>query len=65
MTLEQLEHEILKLPTEDFRKLADWVAERDQDRWDRQLEADIAAGRLDALCDEAVRDHLAGRTRPL
>lgn len=65
MTLEQLESEILKLPPRDFRKLADWLAERDQERWDRQLEQDVAAGRLDALTDEAIREHQAGRTQPL
>lgn len=65
MTLQQLESEIRKLPPADFRKLADWVAETDQERWDRQLEKDVAAGRLDALADEAIRDHEAGRTRPL
>lgn len=28
MSLEQIESEILKLPPEEFRRLADWVAER-------------------------------------
>ena len=62
---EQLASEIQKLPPADFCKLAYWIAERDQDRWDRQLEGDAAAGRLDALADEALREHRAGRTRPL
>ncbi len=57
MTLEQLEREILKLPPLDFRKLAEWVAERDQDRWDRQLDEDVAAGKLDLLADEAFQEH--------
>ncbi len=65
MTLEQLEREILNLPPLDFRKLAEWMAERDQSRWDMQLEEDIFAGKLDALGEEAIREHRAGRTRPL
>ena len=28
MTLEQIESEILKLPPDEFRRLAEWVAER-------------------------------------
>ncbi|HEV3051171.1 MAG TPA: hypothetical protein VGX50_12735 [Longimicrobium sp.] len=33
--------------------------------WDREFEEDVAAGRLDALADEALTDLRAERTRPL
>lgn len=45
----------------DFRT---WFAEFEAQRWDQQLEADVAAGRLDALADEALQDLRKGRTRP-
>ena len=35
-----------------------------QDAWDRQIEADIKAGRLDRLAEKALADHRAGKTRP-
>jgi len=35
------------------------------DAWDRQIEADVKAGKLDRLMEEAVRDHREGRTLPL
>jgi len=35
-----------------------------QDAWDHQIEADIKAGRLDRLAEEALADHRAGKTRP-
>ena len=35
------------------------------DEWDRQIEADAKAGRLDFLWEEAKRDIAAGQTRPL
>jgi hypothetical protein len=35
-------------------------AEVDAERWDRQIEADVAAGELDALAGEAIREHRAG-----
>lgn len=63
MTVEQLESEILNLPPADFRRLADWIAELDQEHWDRQLESDAAARRLDALADEAFREHQHRRSR--
>ena len=35
------------------------------DAWDRQIDADIKAGRFDRLAEEALADHRAGKTRPL
>jgi len=35
------------------------------ERQDRQLAADIQAGKLDQLVQEARRDHAAGKTTPL
>jgi hypothetical protein len=35
------------------------------DAWDRQIEADAKAGRLDHVWQKAVEDIEAGRTKPL
>ena len=35
------------------------------DAWDRQMEADAKAGRLDFLWEEAKREMAEGKTRPL
>ena len=35
------------------------------DAWDRQIEADAKAGRLDHLWQQAMEDIEAGRTKPL
>jgi hypothetical protein len=64
-TVEQIESAILSLPADDFRRLAEWFAALDQQRWDEQFERDVAAGRLDALAAEATADYEAGRTREL
>jgi hypothetical protein len=39
--------------------------EYDAELWDRQLEADAESGKLDALAERALRDHLAGRSSKL
>ncbi len=44
----------------DFRA---WFAEFEAQRWDQQVEADVKAGRLDSLADEALRELREGRTR--
>jgi hypothetical protein len=63
--VEQIESAILALPPEQFRRLTDWISELDQQRWDEQLERDVAAGRLEGLAEEAVADYQAGRTREI
>ena len=63
--LEKIEQDIAALTPADLHKLADWLAEYRDEQWDRQIEDDVKAGRLDAVAAEVLADHRAGRTRPL
>ena len=63
--LEQIEKAITALSPEEIRKFAGWFEEFQADLWDRQIERDVAAGRLDKLIDEARDDIKAGRAKPL
>lgn len=54
MIVEQLQSEIKALSESDFARLRNWLIDLDWERWDRQLESDLAAGKLDFLIDEAV-----------
>lgn len=63
--LEKIEQEIAKLSPAEVAKLAEWFADFHADLWDRQIEADATAGRLDTLADRALADHKAGRSKPL
>jgi len=58
--LEQIEDAILSLPSHEFEKLRLWVIDLDYERWDEQLERDIADGKLDALAQEAIAEFHAG-----
>jgi hypothetical protein len=62
-TLEQIEAAILTLPADEFQQLRQWFLDMDFQRWDEQLEQDIAAGKLDALAEEAIAEFKAGRCR--
>ena len=64
-TVDQIESAILQLSSDEFRQLREWLAEVDWQRWDEQLEKDVAAGRLDALAVEAIEEFKAGRCRKL
>lgn len=54
--LEEIEAAVERLEPEEFRRFAEWFREREQRRWDEQMDADSAAGRLDFLFDEADRE---------
>lgn len=60
-----IESAVARLSREDLARFRSWFADFDAEAWDRQLEADVAAGRLDALGDEALRDLDEGRCRDL
>lgn len=64
-TVRQIEQAIRELTPEALAELRDWFAEYDADQWDRQIETDLAAGRLDALIAEAAADAQTGRCRDL
>jgi hypothetical protein len=51
--VEQLKNEIERLPEEEFNELCRWLSEKDWEKWDRQIEADSDAGKLDFLVREA------------
>jgi uncharacterized protein (DUF433 family) len=48
-TVEQLEQQVQNLPKEQLAEFRRWFAEYDSEVWDREIEADAAAGKLDAL----------------
>lgn len=64
-TLEQIEAAILDLPSTDFEKLRQWFFDLDYQRWDEQLERDIANGKLEALAQEAIAEFRAGHCREI
>jgi hypothetical protein len=63
--VQALEKRISALSAEELAELRQWFAEFDAAAWDHQLERDVKAGKLDALADEALRDHAAGKSTEL
>jgi hypothetical protein len=63
--VENIESQIRELSSEELAALREWFASYDAEVWDRQFEADVNAGKLDALAERALRDHLAGRSTKL
>lgn len=63
--VEDLEEAVRRLTPDEFTAFRLWFAEYDAAVWDRQLEQDVAAGKLDRLADEALRDVREGRATEL
>lgn len=65
LTVEQIEAAILELPPEKFQRLMEWFLNLDYQRWDEQLEQDIADGKLEDMAQEAIADFAAGHYRTI
>jgi hypothetical protein len=63
--LEKIEQDISTLPPADVHKLADWLAQYQAELWDRQIAADVEAGKFEGLPKQALADHRSGLTRPI
>ncbi|HLJ55433.1 MAG TPA: hypothetical protein VKT77_10375 [Chthonomonadaceae bacterium] len=65
MSVKELEQAVQRLDPESYSEFSRWFIEFDHDRWDRQIEADSRAGKLDELVRRADQDFEAGRCKPL
>lgn len=58
--IKALEAAVTALPPEDLAEFRRWFTEFDGARWDREIEQDMAAGKLDEFLAEAQADCLVG-----
>lgn len=65
VTAESIEQAIEQLSPSELAKFRRWFAQFDADVWDAQIEADAAAGKLDAIAEEALAEYRSGQVREL
>jgi hypothetical protein len=63
--VEELESKILELPKQDFAILRNWLFELDDSQWDKQIESDLKAGKLNQLINNAKTEMAAGTAAKL
>jgi len=63
-TVKEIKNAIGGLPRGEFFELVSWIKVQFEDAWDRQIEDDVRAGRLDHLAREALAEYHAGGTKP-
>ncbi|NNU65272.1 hypothetical protein FE844_011485 [Rhizobium indicum] len=59
--LEQIEKIVAELDRYEFEAFSAWFEALQAERWDRQMEADAAGGKLDHLAEKAFADFRAER----
>ena len=64
-TLLEIAAAIQELPQAEVRELSTWLQSYLDERWDRQLEDDVEAGKLDHLIARAEADIAADNVRDL
>ena len=57
-TVQEIDRAIERLSDEEVAEIRAWL-------WERDIERDSAAGRLDKFAEEALREHQSGKTRKL
>ena len=64
-SLLKIEKAIKELPTEEARRLADWLNQYLDDAWDRQMQNDLSTGKLDNFIAKVESDIEVSRVRNL
>jgi hypothetical protein len=65
VSVSEIEKAISELPPDQLSQFASWFEEYMADEWDKQIERDATAGRLDHLVLKADKDIKAGKFTPL
>jgi hypothetical protein len=53
------------LPEDEYVQLRKWFSEKDWQKWDKEVEEDSEAGRLDFLIKEALEEKESGKLKDL
>jgi hypothetical protein len=63
--VQTIEQAIQQLPAQELAEFRRWFTQFDESAWDGQIEADAAAGKLDALAADAAEKYGNGKAREL
>ena len=64
-TVAEIKQDILALTEAEYADLCRWVLDQDWERWERQFDEDVRAGRLDALAADALAAKARGELKDL
>jgi predicted metal-dependent HD superfamily phosphohydrolase len=65
MSVQELESEVTRLSKPELVAFVQWFEDFVADSWDKQIEADVSAGKLDHLAEQADAQFEAARCTAL
>lgn len=65
MSIEDIEKAVANLPPDQYAEFRAWFEAFEAENFDRKIERDAKAGKLDRLADQAIDDLRKGRAREL
>jgi hypothetical protein len=65
VNVQEIQAAIEALSPKEYARFRQWFSKRDWERWDKEIERDSQAGKLDFLLKEAAEDKATGRLREL
>lgn len=63
--VKRIEHDVQALTPDGLAAFRQWFREFDAEAWDRQLEEDAKAGKLDTVADTALKAFKSGKCSEL
>ncbi len=63
--IQSIENEVRKLSKPELAQFRKWFEEYEAEAWAREIERDVASGKLDKLAQNALEDYKAGKCKPL
>lgn len=64
-TVEELQIAVDSLTQDEYGRFRRWFFDRDWEKWDREIEEDVKAGRLNFLVQEAADEKKRNKLRDL
>ena len=64
-TVSEIQRAILDLSEADYSELRRWLLDQDWERWEKEFDEDVRAGKLDALASQALEAKARGDLKDL
>ena len=64
-TVAEIQQAITSLPKSEYARLIRWLQDYDWEEWDREIEADVEAGKLDFLAERVAEAKRQGTLKDL
>ena len=61
----EIQQAITSLPKSEYARLIRWLQDYDWEEWDREIEADVEAGKLDFLAERVAEAKRQGTLKDL